>query len=80
MKPFAWRHAGLWRMPERPDDYSFSLALGVTDNPHQGHELLGGWIIPIGIARRPAARLAHLAVRHLQRPPHAPLGSARSGA
>lgn len=49
VKPFAWRHAGLWIVSKGPDDYSASFALGVTDNPHQGHEVLGVWIIPIGI-------------------------------
>jgi hypothetical protein len=49
VKPFAWRHAGLWLTSKGPDDHSVSLALGITDNPHQGHEVLGGWIIPIGI-------------------------------
>ncbi len=48
VKPFAWRSAGLWRLPDGPDRYSW--ALGVTDKPHSGQELLGGWIIPIGLA------------------------------
>lgn len=47
VKPFAWKHAGLWRMKDA--DNSYSLSLGVTDNPHAGQELLGGWIIPIGV-------------------------------
>ena len=50
VKPFAWRRAGLWLWKGGPDSYSWSWALGVTDNPHHGQELLGGWIIPIGIA------------------------------
>jgi len=50
VKPFAWRNAGLWVTSKGPDDYSASLALGITDKPHAGHELLGVWIIPIGIA------------------------------
>jgi hypothetical protein len=48
VKPFAWRRAGLWRLPDGPDKYSW--ALGLTDNPHRGQELLGGWIMPIGLA------------------------------
>src|SRR5437879_4550022 len=48
VKPFAWRRAGLWRLPAGPDNYSWTL--GLTDNPHRGQELLGGWIIPIGLA------------------------------
>jgi hypothetical protein len=50
VKPFAWSHAGLWVFSRGPDDYSVSWALGITDNPHRGHELLGAWIIPIGVA------------------------------
>lgn len=50
VKPFAWDRAGLWISSKGPDDIAASLALGVTDKPHQGHELLGVWIIPIGIA------------------------------
>ena len=50
VKPFAWNRAGLWVEPTGPDDWSASLALGVTDHPHAGHELLGGWIIPLGVA------------------------------
>jgi len=49
VKPFAWRHAGLWYETASPDNYSLSLALGIMDHPHLGRELLGGWIIPIGI-------------------------------
>jgi len=50
VKPFARGRAGLWRLPDGTD--SFSLTLGVTDHPpgHQGQELLGWWLIPIGIA------------------------------
>jgi hypothetical protein len=46
IKPFMPTHAGLWRLPDAKDDFSFSI--GATDNP-QGQELLGWWIIPIGI-------------------------------
>jgi uncharacterized membrane protein len=50
VKPFAWDRAGLWVFSKGPDVYAVSWALGVTDKPHTGHELLGAWIIPIGIA------------------------------
>jgi hypothetical protein len=46
VKPFWREHAGLWRVPDAQDDYAFSL--GVNSSP-QGQELLGWWIIPIGI-------------------------------
>ena len=48
-KPFAWDYAGLWHIQEGPGDDTFSWALGFTNNPHRGHEILGAWIIPIGI-------------------------------
>ncbi|HEX2816694.1 MAG TPA: hypothetical protein VHN39_09875 [Phenylobacterium sp.] len=47
VKPFWREHAGLWRLPDAKDDYSFSL--GVTSAP-TGQEVLGWWIIPIGVA------------------------------
>ena len=46
VKPFWREHAGLWLVPDPKDNWSFSL--GVSDVPH-GRELLGWWIIPIGI-------------------------------
>lgn len=46
VKPFWREHAGLWRVPDPKDDYSFSL--GVNSAPN-GQELLGWWIIPIGV-------------------------------
>jgi hypothetical protein len=50
VKPFAWDRAGLWIMRTGPDSTIASWALGLTDNPRRGHEVLGVWIIPIGIA------------------------------
>jgi hypothetical protein len=46
VKPFWGDHAGLWRVPDPNDAYAFSL--GVNSSP-RGEELLGFWIIPIGI-------------------------------
>jgi HAAS len=45
-KPFAPHRIGLWRLPE-PND--LSLSLGAVDNP-AARELLGWWLIPIGLA------------------------------
>jgi len=45
-KPFAPDHVGLWRLSDAADDLTFSL--GRTTNLH-GHELLGWWIIPLGL-------------------------------
>jgi hypothetical protein len=46
VKPFWREHAGLWRVPDAKDTYAFSL--GVNSDP-TGQELLGWWIIPIGV-------------------------------
>jgi hypothetical protein len=46
VKPFMWDRAGLWHNDDPNDPLSFTL--GVTDMPN-GHELLGVWIIPIGL-------------------------------
>ncbi|MGZ3377855.1 MAG: DUF1700 domain-containing protein [Phenylobacterium sp.] len=48
IKPFWREHAGLWLVPDPAGAWNFSL--GVTTSPPQGRELLGWWIIPIGIA------------------------------
>ncbi len=69
IKPFAWRHAGLWRVADAGNGYS--LSLGVTDNPHNGQELLGVWIIPIGIGLGLLAgwltwRFGIFSVRHMR--------------
>ncbi len=46
-KPFFWDHAGLWVGRDPTGDLTVSLGIntGVT-----GHEVLGVWIIPIGLA------------------------------
>ena len=46
IKPFAPEHAGLW-VSGHGD--TFSLNLGVMGSPVTGQELLGWWIIPIGV-------------------------------
>ena len=48
-KPFAWNRAGLWHTHIGPDSDDFSWTLGFTNNPHRGQEILGVWIIPIGL-------------------------------
>lgn len=45
VKPFAPSRAGLWVLSA--DDLSFSL--GVVDHSTQAREVLGWWIIPIGL-------------------------------
>lgn len=45
-KPFAPSHVGLWRS-YGPN--GLSLSLGVVDHPPAAQELLGWWIVPIGL-------------------------------
>ena len=47
VKPFAPNHAGLWWLDDPQDGFSYSL--GVVGDAPPGRELLGWWIIPIGI-------------------------------
>jgi len=46
VKPFQPHNVGLWRLPDAHDPWSFTL--GATSSPH-GQELLGWWIIPLGL-------------------------------
>ncbi|MDB5444233.1 MAG: rane protein [Phenylobacterium sp.] len=43
LKPFRPGHVGLWRTA--PDTYS----MGALSHPAEGQELLGWWIIPVGL-------------------------------
>ena len=45
VKPFNPGNTGLWVEP----GHAYSWALGVMDKPRPGHELLGWWIIPVGL-------------------------------
>lgn len=45
MKPFAPDRVGLW---VSEDNYSL-VVLGFVDTPHTGQELLGWWLIPVGL-------------------------------
>lgn len=49
LKPFFPRTTGLWLFPAGGDS-TISLRLGVTGSPLNGRELLGWWIVPIGLA------------------------------
>ena len=46
MKPFAPGRVGLWRLGAD----SFSLRLGLSGEWPQGQEVLGWWIVPLGLA------------------------------
>ena len=43
------RTAGLWIIPSGPDDYELSLRMGFGAVPVGGRELLGWWIVPVGL-------------------------------
>ncbi|HLX84182.1 MAG TPA: hypothetical protein VKR59_09795 [Terriglobales bacterium] len=49
LRPIHPRTAGLFRIPDGANDYSVSLRLGFTGLPPGSHDLLGLWIIPIGV-------------------------------
>jgi hypothetical protein len=48
LKPIYPHTAGLWLLPAS-DDYSVSLRLGFGAPPANGRELLGWWIVPLGL-------------------------------
>ena len=49
LKPIHPQTAGLWLLPDPEDAYSFSLRLGFGPLPSHGKELLGWWIVPLGL-------------------------------
>jgi hypothetical protein len=49
LKPIHPLTAGLWRIPDAADPYSFSLRLGFGSVPAGSSDLLGWWIVPIGL-------------------------------
>ncbi|HEV7218691.1 MAG TPA: DUF1700 domain-containing protein [Terriglobales bacterium] len=49
LKPFFPARTGLWYFPASGDS-TISLHLGVTGSAVNGRELLGWWIVPIGLA------------------------------
>lgn len=49
LKPFHPRTAGLWLDSSAGGDLHFVLQLGFAGAPAPGRELLGGWIVPIGL-------------------------------
>jgi hypothetical protein len=49
LKPIHPRTAGLWALPDPADAFSVSLRLGFGPPPVDGRELLGWWIIPLGL-------------------------------
>jgi hypothetical protein len=49
LKPFHPHTAGLWKFLDKTGDPDFSLRLGFGPAPPDGHELLGWWMVPIGL-------------------------------
>jgi hypothetical protein len=49
LKPVHPQTAGLWILPEGSDDLLISLRLGFGSAPPGGREVLGWWIVPIGL-------------------------------
>lgn len=47
-KPIHPEDTGLWVIP-KPNDYELSLHMGFGAPPANGHEVLGWWIIPLGL-------------------------------
>jgi hypothetical protein len=49
LKPFHSETAGLWVSRSSNNDLSFSIRLGFGNVPVNKHEVLGWWIVPIGL-------------------------------
>jgi hypothetical protein len=49
LKPFHPLSVGLWVSPRPSDTILMSLRLGFTSHPGEGRELLGWWIVPLGL-------------------------------
>jgi hypothetical protein len=49
LKPFHPRTAGVWVLRSGADDFELSVRLGFGSAPVSGRELLGWWIVPIGL-------------------------------
>ena len=49
LKPIHPHTAGLWLIPDPAGDLQVSLRLGFEGAPIAGRELLGWWIVPIGL-------------------------------
>lgn len=49
LKPFHPATAGLWALRDRAGDFELSIRMGFGVAPSSGHELLGWWIIPLGM-------------------------------
>jgi len=50
LKPIHPHTAGLWTIPDATEPYSYSLRLGFDSVPPGSTDVLGWWIVPIGLA------------------------------
>jgi hypothetical protein len=49
LKPFHPQTAGLWLLHDATGDAEFSFRMGFSSTPPDGRDLLGWWIVPLGI-------------------------------
>jgi hypothetical protein len=49
LKPFHPQTAGLWLLHDSTGDPEFSFRMGFSSTPPDGRDLLGWWIVPLGI-------------------------------
>jgi len=49
LKPLHPANAGLWALRDSTEDLELSVRLGFGTPPTNGHELLGWWIVPLGL-------------------------------
>jgi hypothetical protein len=73
LKPFHPHTAGLWAFHDETGDLTLSLRLGWGNPPPGAHELLGWWIVPIGLLAAlglvlTTSRLALWIAQRLRRP------------
>ncbi len=77
LKPFHPQSAGLWSFLDETGDTSISLRLGFGPAPQNGRELLGWWMVPLGLGVGFVCLLltnsfAHWCVRQVRRRPRLP--------
>ncbi len=79
LKPLHPRTAGLWTYPTGGGDFAISLRLGFDGVPAGGRDLLGWWIVPIGLVAgcglvMLTTRFALWCVRQYRRSRQSPMG------
>jgi uncharacterized membrane protein len=79
LKSFHPRTAGVWLLPAGADDFEISVRLGFGSAPLGGREVMGWWIIPLGLVLGCAlvmltTRFAIWCVRQYRKSPTLPRG------